>query len=1238
MRPEEVNNQGAPTGVPLPPTGGLDLGGIACSQANLHKSSLAVLAQNKWMEDKCKNTKAIGLIQEPYLLEKKVNGFSDNLNVLYRGSENRSCIIATKDINIHLLSQFSDRDHTAAIIKFEDWSVVVASIYMPYVRNRDPVSNQLQSLVSFCELKNLMLVVCSDTNSHHLVWGSTDINTRGNFLLDYVVSKNLHVCNVGNKPTFENVTRKEVLDVTFASGNIFDKITNWKVSDDYNFSDHRTIEFNINFKADAVNTVYRNPRSTDWNKFKEEVQKNREKSRVNLGNYTDIDLMAAKLEQDIMKAFYNSSRKHRGKKFKRAPWWSAELTRSEIEVKRLKRRYDRVPTQDRLAEFRAAKNEHTAKVDNAKVKGWQKLVSEVDKLDTAARIQRVFKLGKKVQIGTVKNRAGEYTTSAEETLDVLLDVHFPEVDEDTVEEPLLLEGNNYSDSEINEIVNIEAVRAAIKSFKPFKAPGLDGISPAFLQRALSIIENDILILYRECLRQGKSPRRWLETKVVFIPKMGKADYTDPTSLRPISLFSFLLKGLERILHWHMNAKCLRKNLSKDLFAYKESVSTDDAIHHLVSMVEKTFDQQEICIVLFMDMSAAFSTANINGMVNNLKQLGVDEGMIKWAQHMLNNRTVVVCVNGTTRQKPAKRGTPQGGVGSPNYWNGNGHNLLKRFPVRHPTVRKAFADDIFNAGVGIDAQVIADNIQKDIKIMEKWASDHGLKFNTKKTKLMMFTRKQNIRKPDIFMYGEKIEYVSEFKYLGVTLQENLCWHQHVVNTARKANFTMIQCKKMIGKTWGPSPKVNKWMYTALVRPIMAYGILAWVPSTEVEAHMKILTKVQRRACLAILNGMHTTPTTGMEVMLNLEPIKVYLQAQAINTYRRLLANGNWKPQEGEVFKPKNHSSVIRRLARGLETIHMPRDRMINTEFIQTKFSTSISSRAEMNRTIKKPKPAGVNTINCFTDGSRTGEISGCGFIIKGMNIHTQGFKNLGKYATVFQAEMFAIKDAADALIQREVKNKKIEFFVDNQAAIKALGNYAVRSKLTEQCKRQLNVLATSNEVTVHWIPGHSGHTGNMVADNLAKMGTRKEVRTDIPISEAVIKQEIIKWSRKKHQELWDQGTDARQTRMLLPKVNGKLWAHLRRVPRDKLNLVTQIYTGHCTLQSHLYNMKISNNPHCEQCCEEDAEETVEHYLCECPAFSRNRYHTLGRLVLNPEDLKHLKLKNILDFIKNTKRFE
>jgi ribonuclease HI len=293
---------------------------------------------------------------------------------------------------------------------------------------------------------------------------------------------------------------------------------------------------------------------------------------------------------------------------------------------------------------------------------------------------------------------------------------------------------------------------------------------------------------------------------------------------------------------------------------------------------------------------------------------------------------------------------------------------------------------------------------------------------------------------------------------------------------------------------------------------------------------------------------------------------------------------------------------------------------------------------MNRTIKKPKPAGVNTINCFTDGSRTGEISGCGFIIKGMNIHKQGFKNLGKYATVFQAEMFAIKDAADALIQRVVKNKKIEFFVDNQAAIKALGNYAVRSKLTEQCKRQLNVLATSNEVTVHWIPGHSGHTGNMVADNLAKMGTRKEVRTDIPISEAVIKQEIIKWSRKKHQELWDQGTDARQTRMLLPKVNGKLWAHLRRVPRDKLNLVTQIYTGHCTLQSHLYNMKISNNPHCEQCCEEDAEETVEHYLCECPAFSRNRYHTLGRLVLNPEDLKHLKLKNILDFIKNTKRFE
>jgi hypothetical protein len=47
--------------------------------------------------------------------------------------------------------------------------------------------------------------------------------------------------------------------------------------------------------------------------------------------------------------------------------------------------------------------------------------------------------------------------------------------------------------------------------------------------------------------------------------------------------------------------------------------------------------------------------------------------------------------------------------------------------------------------------------------------------------------------------------------------------------------------------------------------------------------------------------------------------------------------------------------------------------------------------------------------------------------------------LGRYTTVFQAEVHAIKACADDNIKRGYHNRNIYIFSDNQAAIKALDN-------------------------------------------------------------------------------------------------------------------------------------------------------------------------------------------------------
>jgi hypothetical protein len=78
--------------------------------------------------------------------------------------------------------------------------------------------------------------------------------------------------------------------------------------------------------------------------------------------------------------------------------------------------------------------------------------------------------------------------------------------------------------------------------------------------------------------------------------------------------------------------------------------------------------------------------------------------------------------------------------------------------------------------------------------------------------------------------------------------------------------------------------------------------------------------------------------------------------------------------------------------------------------------------------------------------------------------------LGKSATVFQTEIYAILQFAYKNIRRAYKNKQILIFSDSQAALKALSGPKVTSELVAECWDALTELATQNRVTLVWVPG------------------------------------------------------------------------------------------------------------------------------------------------------------------------
>ena len=93
----------------------------------------------------------------------------------------------------------------------------------------------------------------------------------------------------------------------------------------------------------------------------------------------------------------------------------------------------------------------------------------------------------------------------------------------------------------------------------------------------------------------------------------------------------------------------------------------------------------------------------------------------------------------------------------------------------------YADDEVILVTGSDLEKIKAVAQEALNEINTGYKELGLNYSPTKCKLMLSTAKQNVVPPNITLNGEQLEYVDEFKYLGVTITKNLFWDKHLSNT-------------------------------------------------------------------------------------------------------------------------------------------------------------------------------------------------------------------------------------------------------------------------------------------------------------------------------------------------------------------------------------------------------------------------------------------------------------------------
>lgn len=1204
-------------------------------QVNLHHSRAATAALCKVMSGF-----DIALIQEPWTYKGNIRGLSGgHWTVIYcTTSENpRTCIIVRKGINILPLTDLCCRDLVAVQIKSSETEgprgVTLGSVYLPYDDPNPPPTPELVNLVNRCRGTNgSHLVIGCDANAHHSAWASTNINRRGESLFEFIMANNLDIINTGNTPTFVTCVRQEIIDITLATPYISNYIRGWHVSDEESCSDHRYICFNIEGLS-VKKDQYRNPRRTNWESYKVDLNNNLKNVETTIQNHVDLEFAAEQLREAIISAYEENCQVTTRIYTRNTTWWNNELGEQRRRVRKL---FNKAKRSGRWDEYRTMLTDYNKNIRTAKYDSWRKHCESIDSTSESARLQRILAKGPQQPIGSLQTSAGTYTKMGSDTIQELLRVHFP--GSILIEEPiggwagLASEPGSHRPtredwSTAKTIVTAPGVKCALESFEPYKTPGPDGILPIMLQQESDLLTAKITNILRASLALGYIPMTWRIVRVAYIPKPGRP-CTQARALRPISLMSFILKTLEKLMDGHIRNDVLaRRPLHRDQHAYRSGLSTDTALFQVTQRLEKAINQKEVALGAFLDIQGAFDNTSFRSIIRAVRSRGTNDTCCRWIGSMLECRMVQTTLMGQTLTAKVAGGCPQGGVLSPLLWNLVVDELLVKLGNQgHNTV--GYADDIAIIEHGLFNETVRDRMQEALDIVTQWAENEGLKVSPEKTAIIPFTRRRNLDGlGPLRISNQEIPLQGETKYLGVILDTKLSWNQHLDKIIRKSEITFSIIRRMYGKTWGLKPKMVHYLYTKVIRPTITYASLIWWSKTRQTSAINKLSRLQRMACLAITGGLRSTPTTSMEVLLDLPPLDILIRAEARMALYRI--------------KLLDHRPISQNKTMGSEMLEltcesileMRSDHMTSVRHTNKNFEV-IMDRSTDLETYKFPSGGLV----WYTDGSKTHEGTGAG--VHGVRPRKDLVFALGQYASVFQSEVYAILQCVRENKRRSYSNKRIYILSDSQAALGALKSFKVKSRLIMECLNELTALAGHNRVTLMWVPGHKGIEGNERADELAREGSANKFVGPEPvlgIPKCTARAAVKKQVRLEHIRHWDQTPGNRHGKLFISKPSNKKAEELLKLSRIQLRTVTWLLTGHAPVRRHLHTMSLYHgNLDCRLCGLET--ETAQHLLCDCEALTRRRYTILGMPLAEPDDFSTLPPRDLLRMVRGTGLFE
>ena len=395
--------------------------------------------------------------------------------------------------------------------------------------------------------------------------------------------------------------------------------------------------------------------------------------------------------------------------------------------------------------------------------------------------------------------------------------------------------------------SVEEIHYLIKSLPNKTSSGHDSISNNLMKKISPSILEPLAIIFNKSLETGVFPEEMKMADVVPLYK-SKSEY-ECTNYRPISLLLTISKLLEKLMYKRTYYFLEQTDqLYQSQYGFRKSHSCETAIMELASSIIKGKDDGFYTLALFIDLSKAFDTVDHNILLDKLDKYGIRGVAKEWCRSYLTNRQMRVkcCVFSTGKFEhsnylPLTYGAPQGSCLGPLIFLLFTNDLHKQIENCNTIL---FADDTTQYKIHQNLNYLKWCLEDDMTRLSDWFRANKLSMNVGKTVCVLFQKDPTPKTITLNVDGTEIHSVKEVKFLGMWLDTQLNWSNHIekliINISRNSNLIKYNKNTM--------PRETKLLiHHSHVMSHIQYGLILWgnsASSAQINRIQRILNRCER----------------------------------------------------------------------------------------------------------------------------------------------------------------------------------------------------------------------------------------------------------------------------------------------------------------------------------------------------------------------------------------------------------